>query len=230
LHCWSNVAGPHLRDYRLALFAMKSCISNASLVVSSKHKDVLRQEMQILESKALVLKTIETVFDSKKSKVRLSAPLLQVNNHIELYNLLISKGAFKVAESVRQAEVLAQNTMNSADQTIVRPKTITPEVVAASVTKISPLVDPNAYCAWLQNVVFPGLTINHHILQTLFIWSCEVADSFDQDGSYGINSSISLLETVCSSVIKLNVKSHGSFASYSPFSRSPASSILHRLL
>ena len=209
LHCWSSEAGPYIRDYRMALSAMAMSIANALQGVSSKHVDVLKNERRILESKAGVFKTIETVLVSSKPKVKLSSPLLRVNNHIELYHLLISLGAFKVAESVRQSET--------------GTKTITREVVASSVTKISPQIDPNAYCAWLQNVVFPGLTINHQILETMFAWGCEIADSFDQDGSYGIDASISLLETIQNAVAKLTVNSHGSFASYSPFSGIPAS-------
>ena len=204
LHCWSSEAGPYIRDYRMALSAMAMSITNALQGVSTKYIDELRSEKNILESKANVFKTIEIVLDSGKPKVRLSAPLLQVTTHVELYQLFISLGAFKVAENVRQSE-------NGA-------KFITPEVVAKSVTKISSKMDPNAYCAWLQNIVFPGLTINHKVLESIFAWACEISDLFDQDGSHGIDASISLLNTVKIAVAKLSFDSHGSFASHSPFS------------
>ncbi len=208
LHSWSSEVGPYIRDYRVALSVMARAVGNVLQGVSSKYTELLKNEKRILETKAGVFKTIETVLNSGEPK-SLSSPLLQVKNHIELYQLLISMGAFKGAESVRQAEV--------------GTKTITPEVVASSVTKISPKVDPNAYCAWLQNVVFPGITINHYILDTIFAWACEMADSFDLDASYGIDASISLLETIRDAVAKLNVTSHGSFSSYSPFSGNLAS-------
>jgi len=180
LRNWASEAAPYIRDFRMALSAMAMSIANALKGVSSKHVENLKDEMKILEMKAGVFKTIETVLDSAKQKVQLSSPLLRVNNHVELYNLLISQGAFKVAENVRQSE-------NGTT-------CITPENVAKSVTKISAEIDPNSYCTWLQNVVFPGLTINHQVLETVFSWGCETADEFDRGGSFGIDASILLLE------------------------------------
>ena len=100
------------------------------------------------------------------------ACLLQVNSHTELYHFLISLGAFKVAESVpRQSET--------------GTKTITREVVASYMTKISPQM-----CVASKRCVSRHNDLYHQILGTMFAWGCEIAESFDQDGSYGIDASI----------------------------------------
>ena len=99
------------------------------------------------------------------------ACLLQVNSHTELYHFLISLGAFKVAESVRQSET--------------GTKTITREVVASCMTKISPQM-----CVASKRCVSRHNDLYHQILGTMFAWGCEIAESFDQDGSYGIDASI----------------------------------------
>ena len=180
----------------MTLHAMAMSITNAIKGVSPKYIAILEEEGRVLESKASMLKSVETVLEygkltvqdkeqmnglHKTARNKLSSPLLEAKNHIELYDLLISQGAFKVAESVR----------NSGEE---GAKAITPEIVAESITKITSKFDPGLYCAWLQNAVFPGLTITHHVLDKIFAWGCEMADAFDRDESYGIDASILLLE------------------------------------
>ena len=173
---------PAIRDYRLALSVMAMSISNALKGVSSKYVDILNEEMSMLEAKASVLKTIESILDgpSGKPKVQLYPPLINVNGHDELYQLLIERGAFRVAENVRKSET--------------GMKTITAKVLAESVQRISVEIDPKRYCPWLKNVVFPGLAMERQLLDLVLSWGCETADAFDVDGSFGIGASIFLLE------------------------------------
>ena len=177
----SDTTEPYIRDYRLALSVMAMSISNAIKGVSAKYVDRLKEEMCILETKASVLKTIEIIVGpSGKPKVQLSPPLLHVKNHNELYQLLIERGAFRAAEIIRKSEIGIN--------------TITPKVLVDSVQGISIYIDPKKYCAWLKNAVFPSLTIQHRLLESVLAWGCKTADAFDENGSFGIDASILLLE------------------------------------
>jgi len=189
LYQWKNgedtstlASAPAIRDYRLALSVMAMSISNALKGVSSKYVDILKEEMSMLETKASVLKTIESILGgpSGKPKVQLYPPLINVNRHDELYQLLIERGAFRVAENVRKTET--------------GMKTITAKVLAESVQRISVKIDPKRYCPWLKNVVFPGLAMERQLLDSVLSWGCETADAFDADGSFGIDASIFMLE------------------------------------
>lgn len=178
----SDVSEPYIRDYRLALSVMAMSIANAVKGVSYKYVDTLKEEINTLETKVSVLKTIETILGgpSGKPKVQLHPPLLNVKNHDELYQLLIERGAFRVAEIIRKSET--------------GMKMITPKVLVDSLQRISVDIDPKRYCAWLKDTIFPSLTIRHYLLEPVLAWACKIADAFDENGSFGIDASILLLE------------------------------------
>jgi hypothetical protein len=177
-----SLSGPYIRDYRLTLLAMAMSISNALKGVSNKFVNRLKNEIKMLEEKATVLKTIELTLgvSSGKNKLELTPPLLQVKNHKELYHLLIEKGAFLVAEDVRKSEM--------------GMKFISPIDMAESVSKIPSKIDPRKYCSWIKDIVIPRLNIHQTIVVSIAKWACKTADEFDQEFSFGIDSSILLLE------------------------------------
>jgi hypothetical protein len=181
-HASYRLSGPYIRDYRLTLLAMAMSISNALKGVSNKFVKSLKQEIILLEEKASVLKTIELTLgiSSARNKVELTPPLLHVKNHKELYHLLIQKGAFLIAEDVRKSE-LGTKFISTID-------------MAESVSKISSDIDPRKYCSWIKDVVIPHLNIHQKIVVSIANWACKVADEFDQEFSFGIDSSILLLE------------------------------------
>ena len=130
----------------------------------------------------MALKTVETMLESSadKSLLQLNAPLLHIKNHNHLYQILIENGLFHVAESMRK--------------TVAGSEAIDDDAISSSVLYISETIHPERYCNWLEKVVFARLSIKDKKLDSIFDWVCTNANAFDHENSFGIESSILLLQ------------------------------------
>lgn len=184
LYSDESTPGPKLREFRISLTAMSMAFKNALNGVTSQYVQIIKDEKKRLDSRIAALQCIEAVLERGKQHIYLTAPLSCVQSPTDLYRLLISQGAFHVAERVRHTE---------------HGKTIASEAIASSVINIPAQFDPRLYTNWLKDIVIPGLTFNHAILSSIRSWCCHVAEQFDNDDAIdqqhcGIDSSITLLE------------------------------------
>ena len=175
-------AGPNIRDYRRALSAMAMSMANSLKSVAPKYSPILKRDIGKLQDKALALKTVETMLEGNgdKSLLQLNAPLLHIKSHNHLYRVLIENGLFHVAESMRK--------------TVAESGAIDDDAISSSVMFISKTVHPERYCNWLEKVVFARLSIKNKKLDSIFDWVCTNANAFDHENSFGIESSILLLQ------------------------------------
>lgn len=195
--------GPVLRDYRMALSAMSMSISEATKCLSSKFTKDLRTEIDLLDKKSCALKTIERMITSDKNKVLIGSKVLSVQNPLDLFRLLLSEGAIKLAEIVREEY---ESSYIKGDDLYL------------SILHIPSDIDPLTYCGWIENVLFGKKIIPMHILNELILWCSNHANDFDAPSSFGILASILLLDTFKSGLDKLSLSSHESFSSYVPYS------------
>ena len=175
-------SGPRMRDYRIALSGMSLAVASAVKAVTDHQATVLKEERVKLDARASAIQCLESVLGvGNDGEVRLTPPLSSVTSPVELFRTLVSMGAVATAERVRRSE---------------HGRAVTPEVMALSVVAIEPVVDPRSYCNLLQDVILPGLTINHPLLLAVQSWACRIADAFDDNDNAkaGIDCAILLLK------------------------------------
>jgi len=204
-----STEGIQLRDYRKALTAMSMTLSNVLEACAESSIQDIQEEQQRIQFKISTMKLIETLLaegSRTKQQIQLRPPLTKVQCPSDLFRTLVVKGAFNVAERARQLDA---------------GKSITAEHVASSLMCVDTNFDPQLYSNWLKDVVIPNLTVNHKMLSSLMLWSCQTADKFDatyeEHASQTIDSAIHLLRTIHGAISQLYNKMYSSFAYYSPF-------------
>ena len=190
--------GPQIRDFRVAMKAMAMNISSKVNKVSSHQVKALMKENSLLEAKIHCLKCIESILDIGKEEIELGSQLAQVDNIKDLFQTLVSNGAFGAAECVRKYD----------------RRNIGATELGSCVICIPANVYPHLYCSWLDQTVIPSLIHNQGALDPIKEWCCKLADCFDQKNSFGIDESILLLQTVTKAIGRLNVDKYLSFSSH----------------
>jgi len=220
---------PRVNEFRMALAAIQSSISNVLSSVPKRHVLSLQDEINSLDKKMQCVQLLREALSSSSANSRdfiLSPPLANASCPYELYKILLSQGALTTAERVRQLQCELKHVCSSS--------VISYEKMASAVTSLPLLsMDPQSFCPWLRNVVIPGLkTLYHPMLAEIRMWGCRMADAYDDDesddklikgGTDGLDAAIVLLEAICEATARLSTCAYSSFASSSPFVDDPYS-------
>jgi hypothetical protein len=149
----------------------------------------LEEQNRKLNNRLRAIKGLESVTNS--SQIQLNGAYLSVDSVDMLLSVLISQGAFRSAERLQNSEY---------------GKTLSPDSISCAATRIPLHSDPTKFVPWLCDLVIPSLHIGHPMLDYIRAWTCKAAEFYDdEDILCGIESSISLLEAVSKSTMKLSV-------------------------
>jgi len=172
------------REYRGALMAMSATIAGSLEAAPTAHVSTLQDEKDKIDRKITAMKCLENLYSSQESKeVAICPQMAGVASPVDVFCVLVGQGRFVAAEELRTSHF---------------GNVIAPEYIALSIVRTRSGTNAIACCNWLEDVVIPGLTINHPMLAAIRSWACKVADSYDDEvnGPIGCDNSIRLLK-VC---------------------------------
>jgi hypothetical protein len=199
----NSYQNPTILEVVMALSAFVSTLSKVIDAITPSQATTFKDKRAQLEERLSAMKYLESIVEDSKT-MRVNAKFAGIRSSEELFACLVESSYFLSAEQMWRSHL--------------RPK-LTTDAMVSSMLGVSPTVNPRGYASLLQEIIFPSLTINHELLPPLLAWSCQTADTFDEEGakSQSLDESIFLLEIVERATKSLRVRVHSSFASSSPF-------------
>ena len=194
-----------LQTFHQCLLEIASSIQS---VIPNIDNNIHTEKLELHRRAILEQSTVLDYLSSCSSQPKVLVPFHDIRSLPHLYEICIQEQHFAMAENTFRSSRKASCWSTAA---LVKP--LLQYITGATIA-------PKEYLFLLQDVIFANLVVNDGMLARLKTWSCRIADALDDSNTQDrdLDAAILLLKNMDAGIRKLQLRIHGSFASYSPFS------------